>query len=224
MNTQNFTHIKIPISSLHMTKEQKTRHFRAQKSSFRTRLDLYVFEVALKGKNQLLLPEFLEFKITDKLVHLYSAAYWQKGQDETIGHSNLTVKALYENMQALKKAHEAEFSQWNNAYAEVYASIFPLDQFKALLEQAHCEYCNITEAEIEQLGEHGKHFKKSERGWSLEIDRKNSNFEYTPENCVMACYWCNNAKTDEFTFEEFKEIGKAIGKVWKTRLNMHSKS
>ncbi|MDP2188799.1 MAG: hypothetical protein Q8J69_08970 [Sphingobacteriaceae bacterium] len=200
-----------------MEKDQKTRYLRAQKSSFKTRLDLYVFEVALHGKNQLLLSEFLEFKITDELVHLYSAAYWQKSQEETIGHSNITVKALYENMQALKKAHEVEFSQWQKAYADRYASIFPHAQFEALLKQVHCEYCNITEAVIAQLGEQGKLFKKSERGWSLEIDRKNSNFEYAPENCVMACYWCNNAKTDEFTFEEFAKVGAAIKAIWESR-------
>lgn len=34
----------------------------------------------------------------------------------------------------------------------------------------------------------------------------------------MACYWCNNAKTDEFTAEEFKEIGKEIRKIWDVRL------
>jgi len=34
----------------------------------------------------------------------------------------------------------------------------------------------------------------------------------------MACYWCNNAKTDEFDGDEFKEIGEAIKKVWKKRL------
>jgi len=63
-----------------------------------------------------------------------------------------------------------------------------------------------------------KLFKKNERGWSLEIDRKNSNLEYSKENCVMSCYWCNNAKTDEFTAEEFAVIGKAIAMVWHDRL------
>ncbi|MDR0560263.1 MAG: hypothetical protein LBG92_08825 [Prevotellaceae bacterium] len=35
---------------------------------------------------------------------------------------------------------------------------------------------------------------------------------YNSENCVLACAWCNNAKTDAFTEEEFKPIGKMIGK------------
>lgn len=34
---------------------------------------------------------------------------------------------------------------------------------------------------------------------------------YNANNCVFACYWCNNAKTDAFTDEEFMPIGKAIG-------------
>jgi hypothetical protein len=34
----------------------------------------------------------------------------------------------------------------------------------------------------------------------------------------MACYWCNNAKTDEFTAEEFEHIGIAIGELFKERL------
>lgn len=60
--------------------------------------------------------------------------------------------------------------------------------------------------------------KKKDRGWKLEIDRLDSNFEYRPSNTVMCCYWCNNAKTDEFTRDEFMEIAKAIRNVWNNRL------
>ena len=62
-----------------------------------------------------------------------------------------------------------------------------------------------------------KIYKKSLRGWNLEVERKDSNREYSPSNCKMACYWCNNAKTDEFTYEEFKLVGKEIRKVWDKR-------
>ena len=34
----------------------------------------------------------------------------------------------------------------------------------------------------------------------------------------MACYWCNNAKTDEFSPEEFKPIAEGIRKAWNERL------
>ena len=42
--------------------------------------------------------------------------------------------------------------------------------------------------------------------------------EILQENCVLACYPCNNAKSDVFSYEEFSEIGKAIHRV-KIRLD-----
>jgi len=34
----------------------------------------------------------------------------------------------------------------------------------------------------------------------------------------MSCYWCNNAKTDEYIPSEFKEIARGINHVWNKRL------
>ncbi len=39
----------------------------------------------------------------------------------------------------------------------------------------------------------------------------------------MSCYWCNNAKTDEFDAEEFKVIGLVIGTTFKVRLEKKKK-
>ena len=78
---------------------------------------------------------------------------------------------------------------------------------------------HITEDMISDLiGEKQIHKKHITRGWSLEIDRKKPNHEYSEENCVWCCYWCNNAKTDEFTYKEFKKIGETIKTVWNDRL------
>ena len=56
----------------------------------------------------------------------------------------------------------------------------------------------------------------------MEIDRKGNNVienkrEYTPENCVLACALCNMAKSDKFTEEEFKRVGKVIREIWQKR-------
>ena len=56
------------------------------------------------------------------------------------------------------------------------------------------------------------------RGRTLEIDRINPNDDYNMNNIVLCCYWCNNAKTDEFSYEDFIEIGKEIRKIWEKRL------
>lgn len=89
-----------------------------------------------------------------------------------------------------------------------------------MIENKVCSYCGISEDDISELGKRGElNNKRSEtRGYTLEIDRKEANGEYTEKNCCMSCYWCNNAKTDEFSVVEFKDIAKGINSVWEKRL------
>lgn len=89
------------------------------------------------------------------------------------------------------------------------------------LEQK-CEYCGITEVEIKKLLEDKKLYTKriDTRGKKLEFDRKTSNESYDNiDNIVLACYWCNNAKTDTFTYDEFKKVGRVFADIWKNRIN-----
>lgn len=84
-----------------------------------------------------------------------------------------------------------------------------------------CYYCSLPEELLNVLhllpGHINKRYPK--RGKSLEIDRKQSNLAYSNlDNLVLACYWCNNAKTDTFTEKEFLEIGSVIKNIWKNRL------
>ncbi|GHV89505.1 hypothetical protein AGMMS50268_00080 [Spirochaetia bacterium] len=76
------------------------------------------------------------------------------------------------------------------------------------------------EAEISQLLDAGHLInKRPTRGRYLEIERKDPERSYDDfDNLTLACYWCNNAKTDTFTHEEFIIIGKAIAQIWKNRL------
>jgi 5-methylcytosine-specific restriction endonuclease McrA len=82
-----------------------------------------------------------------------------------------------------------------------------------------CCYCGITEQEIEHLFEitkraTGEPLTKSKRGRHLELERKSPNKGYDDfKNLALACHWCNNAKTDTFTEEEFKLVGRAISKI-----------
>lgn len=202
-----------------MEKGQKKRYLRAQKSSFRTKLDLFVFESALTGRSEVDYSAFEAFNIRKDQVQLYTTQYWQKDHTDKIGDTVYTVNDLYLRMQAIKKDLGSQLAEWEKSYAKQFPSVFPESAFVELLNKKKCANCGITPEKIEKLGRNEQLFKKSERGWSLEIDRKNSNFEYSPGNCVLACYWCNNAKTDEFTFEEFQVIGKAIGQIWQKRLN-----
>jgi 5-methylcytosine-specific restriction endonuclease McrA len=85
-----------------------------------------------------------------------------------------------------------------------------------------CKYCRLSEQDLDSLHNQHNHINKRypKRGKVLEIDRKNSTLSYLIiDNLVLACYWCNNAKTDTFTELEFLKIGKVINKIWSDRLN-----
>lgn len=82
-----------------------------------------------------------------------------------------------------------------------------------------CYYCEITEEQIGTLWQKYPELTKRTRGRKLEIDRKKPNESYdNKENLVLCCYWCNNAKTDTFTEEEFLKVGQIIKQIWQSRL------
>lgn len=82
-----------------------------------------------------------------------------------------------------------------------------------------CYYCNITEEQTSRLWGKFPDLTKRKRGKKLEIERLEPNLPYNiTSNLVYSCYWCNNAKTDTFTKDEFIEVGKVFEKIWKNRL------
>lgn len=76
-----------------------------------------------------------------------------------------------------------------------------------------CEYCNLP-GDTEIL--YRKTFRRGRRGLRLEVDRRDNDGLYSPCNCVLACYPCNNAKSDVFSYEEFKKIGRVIHELKQT--------
>ncbi len=65
-----------------------------------------------------------------------------------------------------------------------------------------CYYCKIDESVLFDLYDKGILSSKRglTRGKSLEIERRNSkDNDYSKDNCVMACYFCNNHKSDVIT-------------------------
>lgn len=102
------------------------------------------------------------------------------------------------------KAIEMTFDEFSNWYNKT---------------KKKCHYCGLTDSEMKALWKKYPLLTKRTRGRVLEIDRKQPNGSYNEiYNLVFACYWCNNAKTDTFSEEEFKEIGKVIRTIWNSRL------
>ncbi|TPE42461.1 hypothetical protein [Pontibacter mangrovi] len=60
-----------------------------------------------------------------------------------------------------------------------------------------CACCNIEEYKLEELFDTGALETKRGRGRSLELERRDTRLNlYTEDNCVLACYFCNNHKGD----------------------------
>lgn len=53
---------------------------------------------------------------------------------------------------------------------------------------------------------------------AMGFDRLNNNIGHTEENCVPCCSICNYVRSNEFTPEEMKELGKSIAKIRNSRI------
>lgn len=96
--------------------------------------------------------------------------------------------------------------------------------FKWYLDQwepngsATCAYCGITEKECRETLENLTK-RAVTRSQHLEIEKTDANKGYNDENCVLACYVCNNAKSDFISLKEFRPVARAINFFWRHKLN-----
>lgn len=187
------------------------------KSSFKTKMTFFLYSLAKKGETAIEETAFLDFKLENEtdLIKEYTTEYVQEYREHIVPNSKYTIEQIYQNITRLSKQNIVK--DLETKYVANYEKVFPYVAFKKNLEKESCFYCDITIKEIEELIDARKIYKKANRGFNHEVERFNSNLEYTAKNCDMACYWCNNAKTDEFTKDEFKEIAKGIRKVWDKR-------
>jgi hypothetical protein len=80
-----------------------------------------------------------------------------------------------------------------------------------------CTYCQMNEIELQEIvitsrlsskrfPSNGEIGQGKNRGIWLEIDRMNPIGLYSRENCVLACYFCNNDKSDVFSYDQYREF------------------
>ena len=202
--------------------------------SLATRIQLFLFwksfdkEVIKTEDIANYIDEIEKFEIANDLANLYSNTYYQTKLKEKreilFNGKNAYVDNICKNIPSKTKIKELlrnELKPLKDKYKEKFEKIFPLKEFEKMTkDETTCSYCGISLDQIKALGENKKlNNKRSDtRGYTLEIDRMLPNLEYSEKNCCMACYWCNNAKTDEFSPEEFKPIARGINKIWNKRL------
>lgn len=81
---------------------------------------------------------------------------------------------------------------------------------------ATCAYCGITEKECRETLE--KQTKRAvTRSQHLEVEKKDADDVYRAQNCVLACYVCNNAKSDFISLKEFRPVARAINFFWRRK-------
>lgn len=82
-----------------------------------------------------------------------------------------------------------------------------------------CCYCGIPESLLQEYFSIPD-LSKRKRGKKLEIERilaDKDNNSYSIENCSLACYVCNNAKSDLINYKDFKNIALGIHNFWKSK-------
>ncbi len=184
--------------------------------SFKTKWSLFCFNSLIHPSKEFSLKSFQDFKILPELVSIYVNQYHQYEKEELLDDSEWEVSELMKAMES--QLENSLKTTCQEDYVADFDKMFPKEQFEALGKDESCYYCELTLSDFDELYNHHLINKKANRGFVLELDRKTPNLEYTPDNCVMSCYWCNNAKTDEFDTEEFKVIGLVMGTTFKARL------
>lgn len=208
------------------TDSQKRQYYKQiAKRSFKSEFDQYLFYRFSRGlQASISVDDFKSFKGEQEIIDEYVNEYWQKNYSfKKEGKWKYSIKEIGNLIYNWEKEKDLKvLSKECETYYVIYRfeKIFPYEQFIKLIEKQTCHYCGISEEKIEELlSKHKISKKKVTRGWTLEIDRKEPNLEYTFTNCVRCCYWCNSAKTDEFNEEEFIPIGDAIRNIWHERLS-----
>jgi hypothetical protein len=80
-----------------------------------------------------------------------------------------------------------------------------------------CFYCGLKEEESQELvmtgiltsnrfPQNGISGRGQGRGIWLEVDRLKPKENYSRDNCVLCCYFCNNDKSDVFDGTEYKKF------------------
>ncbi|HAK00448.1 MAG TPA: hypothetical protein DCM62_10525 [Bacteroidales bacterium] len=92
-----------------------------------------------------------------------------------------------------------------------------------------CYFCGLKEEDCQEIvitgvlksrrfPQDGKSTRGRSRGVWLEIDRLDPTKKYSPENCKLCCYFCNNDKSDVFHGEDYKAFIKDRVKFLREKL------
>lgn len=170
------------------------------------------------------IDDLIKLSVPNELYYLYSRCYHLVSKETVPGYPHITIgelDKLYKSWHSKSIGYlttlDREFKEPHFLSEEKFIELYGADK-----RDRSCAYCSIFESEVKLLAKSGwiKTKRHLTRGRFMELDRKDPFFSYTTENLVLCCYWCNNAKTDEFSTNEFESIGRAMRQIWIDRLRL----
>lgn len=206
------------------------------KRNFKRKLEIFIFNASLNEEitdiGKLKFEDFKNFDLSKNadIVDKYTYSWQLNNTDDFCGKIVDKIDNDFDNY----------FQKKYNEFYDEYKKNFYLseNQLEEILEKGRCKdendhslqchYCGITKNIIDriiketntQVSSKKRFYTKRfyNRGKNLEIDQRDPNLGYNKDNIVLSCYWCNNAKSDEFKYREFKTfIAPAIRQIWEDR-------
>ncbi len=138
-----------------------------------------------------------DLKITRKEYSEYAKQLEDGKKDEI--QSIRRIRSLYHNKTGNDSFKFPDFNSFYKWYIQQHQE-----------QNGKCYYCKTDEKVIATLFEKKyQNRKRTTRGKHLEVERRDSTHNlYNAENCVLACYFCNNDKSDIFDENEYLEYLK----------------
>ncbi len=201
-----------------------SKHKALAERSFKTKLELFLFwQVYREEDLEFEITEFLDFAIENHIVDCYEQSWGHDLDAPFSKNRKYSVSRIDKLIGEWENENNTRTSELKIAYIQNFDKVLSLKELEYVFPENPkdriCYYTGLSDADFERMWTSGLIKTKRARGKVMEIDRLNSNKEYTKDNIVLACYWANNAKTDEFTLNEFKNvIGPSIGQVFRNRL------
>lgn len=156
-----------------------------------------------------------EISHIDNLVNNIARMAGFGGWKEYVPSNSKELKAY--KRQLTEQGRLADFNEKSKSGHSVFIDWY-------LNHPKQCCYCGVHESELSKYFNGSGQAEKAcnrKRGPWLEVERlytypENKNI-YNAENCALACYICNNAKSDFISAEDFKPIAQAIHWFWKNK-------
>ena len=138
----------------------------------------------------------------NKKVRIKKIREWQKNNPDRFREIqrkgqikfSMTPKGIYSILKTNSLKRKMKFDLSQEAFINWYNN-----------QKKNCYYCGINEKNLEWLK---KEFPIKNNVKRLTIERKNNNIGYQLNNIVLACQYCNKAKSNLFNEKEMKLIAE----------------